>query len=189
MIKSLYLYIEENEYTRSEFENLNISEAKAKHFSISNCNLKLDDGFYVWKPDSFLTNDQPMLIKSSNENVNIVDRYHKNHLVNSVIKNLFLLPYTPTNGEAPEYIKAIAAIHVFYYHTCYNSYKVLSLDEITEGVIFHLSKTITTMIDKEHTTYRDYPVDAYISAMQIRLAMERTHDAEILQNIGASLRQ
>jgi len=190
MICSLYEYIEENGYPRQEFEVLNHAGAKTVHASVTtltNTNKFPGDGFYIWINPSHPR--YPFLVKVNKGKSKLIDTYHKNHLVNSVIKNIFLNPYTPENDESEEIIKALSGIYVFYYHTFYNSYKVLTMDEITEGVIFHLSKSITTMIQKEHTTYREYDnIDKYISTMQLRLSMERIHDEEVLHNIGASLR-
>ncbi len=190
MVYSLYSHIEANGYPRDEFEELDNGGAKTVHASVSafnNTNKVFADGFYIWTNPSHP--NYPFLLKVNNGKARLIDTYHKNHLVNSVIKNIFLQPYTPINGEPEEYIKALSAIYVFYYHTFYNSYKVLTMNEVTEGVIFHISKTIMTLIEKEHTTYRDYnQIDKCISTMQLRLSMERTHDGEVLHNIGAALR-
>ena len=184
MIQNLYDYVDDMGYCRNHFRDIVDSDARKIH-TIFLCGIDTatrnakrcieSDGYWIW--DNSKCVNFPILFrhatKGRNSTIKPLDEYAKIHLVSSVIKNIFL-DTTVTNTR----LKGNTAVYIYYYHALYNVYDTPTKESLTESVVFYLSSTIKTMIDKELTLYRDHVelISEFIDIMRIRLNMERTVD-------------
>lgn len=174
----MLVYIDEfisDIYTRLYFKNLIGTTARDIHQrelttpmgSLSN------DHYWLHWTEKSNTKNCPILYRTSTvkdvRSTKDLDTYVKQHLVSSVIRNILL------NNSYSEMMRGNIAVFIFYYHAYYNSKEEYNLNELTEKVIIHLSNTITTMMNKELTTYRNYKVNSLIKMMRTRLNIERSY--------------
>lgn len=172
---SLYRFVDDIGYCRRYFKNILDNETTKfdKHLQIvdenksSVDNIPLSDGYYLLKNNEYTD----ILVKCTNKVITSIDNYPKNHLVSSIIRNIII------NGDKAydNNIRGNSIVFLYYYHSLYAYRQKINIEGITERVIKLISDTISTMIAKEKTLYKNHQdiIDEFINIMQMRLNSER----------------
>lgn len=199
MIKNLCEYINDIGYPRKIFKKLynNIDDIKKAHILFKNTYTKpvelndniLANGYYIFFDNNNIMPQSHILYKFEKvirkrikpgmlpeyNKCSIVENYHKKHLISSIIKNVLFKINSNTFYSKPVALRGNILVYLLYYHVFYNSID-LTFIEMTETVINDITYIISMLLQREHTTYKEYDIDDVLETLRYRLKLERMHD-------------
>jgi len=162
-IISLQTLIADYGYPRSLF--IDGEKVYTKRYDIP-AGVVIDTHYYVIK-----NNDEKycaVKAKSGKIDKTLGDVSHS-YLYNAIVKYIIL-------EDIDLDLKINMVLYILYYNATVNGSDNISDNDITEGVILHVSNIIKLMIEKEHTLYRDSPhISDAIDELRQTLIFERAH--------------
>ena len=123
-----------------------------------------------------------LLVKISDTSKYVyIDEYAKRHIVSSSIKNIItdkkdLSDLAEEFDEHQDTIRVNSIMYIYYYYCIFTTWikeEHKTEKQIIEGVCTLLYDTISTLINKQNTLYKDVNIDSYIDILQTRLKLER----------------